>query len=202
MDTEKRTCSNCKRDGLGKQCLLLMKKFEELGISYKGNCSNDLGLWSKQAEVKDKFTCQDFDSMWIQFPLAVSEIKVKEQPTYNRGLFHQVGVTVKIRPCGENNPDKKTFLGIYLGDLPRTTHATYNRTSHEIEISQMTNPAIWVPSLNKIIFGDESWWQEIKKPEDFEDISDGQILNQWHMKALQNIYKPQDQEDKSHGKDE
>lgn len=194
MDTEKRVCSNCKRDGLGKQCPKLLKKFEELGISYKEGISTNLNLWSKQAEVKGEYTCQDFDSMWIEYPLAVSEIKVKEQPTYNRGFVHVVGTTVKVRPCSDN-PDKKTFLGIYLGDLPRTTHATYNRTSHEIEISQHTNPAMWVPTLNKIIFGDESWWQDIgmvPSEEDLKDvcITDSDIENQWYMKAILNIYTP------------
>jgi hypothetical protein len=48
----------------------------------------------------------------------------------------------------------------------------------------MMNPAMFVPELNRIVFGCESWWKVLNNKEDFSDITDADIENVWYVKAL------------------
>lgn len=48
----------------------------------------------------------------------------------------------------------------------------------------MNNPAIFVPELNKIVYGCESWWRKIKSIDDFKGISKEDIENTWYIKLL------------------
>ena len=58
----------------------------------------------------------------------------------------------------------KTGREIFEGDTLRLHFVHYN-------------PAIFVPSLKKIIFGCESWWGEIKTLEEFTEITKDEIAN-------------------------
>jgi len=49
---------------------------------------------------------------------------------------------------------------------------------------EMGNPAMWVPDLNRVVMGWESWWGEIKSEEDLRQISDADIENVWYVKAI------------------
>lgn len=50
------------------------------------------------------------------------------------------------------------------------------------------NPAIWVPELEKVVWGDSSWWGPIEKKEDAERlITDADIQNVWYVKALKRL---------------
>lgn len=131
-------------------------------------------------------TCDMFKSMYIEYPITVSKIENKEI-SFN-GLGHECGALVKIRPCAEEYKDK-TFIGIYLGDLPMGISSSYNEETQILSNRAFTNPAIFVPELKKIIFGAESWWGEIKSEEDFSDITDEDINNQWYIQMLKTISK-------------
>ena len=123
----------------------------------------------------------------IKYPIEVSEIKVN--PLYrNRnkpdGLFYEkCGAFVSVRPCEEKYKGK-TFLGIMLGDLPYDIMISHDPKTKKLEISSFSNPAIFLPEFNEIVWGIESWWGVIEKEEDLHEITDKDIQNVWYVKAL------------------
>lgn len=116
--------------------------------------------------------------------------KVEYQPLkYNQKGYmgYPIGAWASIRPNADEYKNK-TFLGIYLGDLPyQQVAAIKNKTT--LEISHGTNPAIYVPDLKKTIFGYESWWGIIKDKNSLKKITDADIENVWYVKALKELTK-------------
>jgi len=125
------------------------------------------------------------------FPLKIEDIKWADKGLgalayHPEGLLaqHKVGALVSIRPCAEEY-EEKTYLGIYMGVIARSVDCAV-----DIKTEIMTlgfgdhNPAIFVPDLGKIIFGCESWWGEIKSPDELERITDDDIENIWYVKKL------------------
>ena len=51
----------------------------------------------------------------------------------------------------------------------------------------MDNPAIFVPDLNKIIFGCASWWHKIKNIDEIKDITMEDIENTWYVKLAKKL---------------
>lgn len=138
--------------------------------------SNDIAsLMAELAKGMEEFTNTHGELLppdVVKFPITVTRINAKTaQP---RGRHSQVGMLVKIRPCG----DEKTYLGLYVGDLPRDLDISWAEKSNELFVSVTSNPAIFVPALNRVVRGDESWWSIIEKPEDATRmISDSDIQN-------------------------
>lgn len=188
-DVQKKCCSNCRQKGFDENnCDKLNKLFAEKGLPYEDAIfSSSSDRWVKRHDLMEDYCCDDFDSKWLEYPIAVAEVQCS-QPRYNEGLGHKVGQLVKIRPCDKEYEDK-TYLGFYLGDLPLSIHQCFNSASHILNIFTHSNPAIFVPQLNKIIFGCESWWQEITNPDELKDITDECINNQWYVKALKELNK-------------
>jgi hypothetical protein len=96
------------------------------------------------------------------------------------------GKFVSVRPVGAEHGGK-TFLGIYLGDL--TLGLTAKRDGDAMVVSRAENmlsgnPCIYVPDLNQLVFGVESWWGVINSPDDLRQISDADIQNVWYVQAL------------------
>lgn len=89
----------------------------------------------------------------------------------------------KVRPCKENS-ESRTYLGIYLGRLPIYLHASFDEDTGELACSTINNPAIFVPELQEIIYGMESWWQFVGDAGELEKITDEDIENQWYVKLL------------------
>ncbi|HHV68218.1 MAG TPA: hypothetical protein GXX48_11320 [Ochrobactrum intermedium] len=106
-------------------------------------------------------------------------------------LFRQsdAGKFVSVRPCGDEYGDK-TYLGIYMGDMPPLELTIKDRPEHGDKMLCVTrrdfmgNPAIYVPDLHQIIYGAESWWGVIKSPDDLRQISDADINSVWYVQAL------------------
>lgn len=96
------------------------------------------------------------------------------------------GKFVKIRPCAEEY-NNKTYLGLYIGNV--ALGFSYNMNDEHQIVMQMDhhNPGIFVFELNKVIYGCESWWGEIGKPEDLKDITDLDINNVWYVQALKSL---------------
>ena len=91
---------------------------------------------------------------------------------------------VAIRPCANEHGDK-TFLGIYVGQASIHRWVTYDRASGVMTIHMGGgNPAIWVPALNKLVLGCESWWGPIESEEDMRKITDEDINSVWYVQAL------------------
>jgi hypothetical protein len=102
------------------------------------------------------------------------------------------GDWVSVRPCDDEHKNK-TFLGVYLGDLPIDLTVLANKRTHKIQIGPHGNPAMYVPDLKKIIFGCGSWWGKIESPEDLKQITDADISNIWYVKCLKEMSECQDQ---------
>lgn len=134
----------------------------------------------KQAEVVEKVIDLLQELNWQLKLNTHKELKFAEtKPINTKGC----GKLVKIRSCKKEHGDK-TYLGIYLGDMALSIH-------HSIKDDVLTashsfyNPAIFVPELNEIIYGCESWWGEIKSPEEVNElITDDVIKNVWYVKLL------------------
>lgn len=125
--------------------------------------------------------CVDFNSRFIEYPITVSKIDTKS--FLEEGLYDKhIGKFVKIKPCAEEYKDK-TFIGIFLGELPIAPRITHNNDTKILSIRTIQNPAIFVPEIKKIIYGNESWWSFI---EDLSDdiITKEDIENTWYIKLL------------------
>lgn len=136
---------------------------------------------SEGTDEKKCESCGDYKSKYIEYPIEVTNIENK--PIDTSGLGAKCGDLCRIRPCGEEYGDK-TYIGIYIGDLPIGITSSYNSKTGVLTNGTMTNPAIFVPELKKIIYGCESWWGKITKLEDADDISDKDINGQWYMQML------------------
>lgn len=134
-------------------------------------CANSLA--NAHAEWEGKF---------IEYPSSISGIHFEGALVQD---WRKVGSQlVRIRPCSDEFGGK-TFLGLYLGDIARTVTCFRNRTSGVLGICLGGhNPAIWVPSLKRVIFGCESWWSKIESEEQLRKISDEAIDGIWYVQAL------------------
>lgn len=120
----------------------------------------------------------------IQYPLEITGIsfsgKIAESGHRPRGL-------VSIRPCGKEFGGK-TFLGLYLGDYARSMGCSLNPSTGVLEVYPAShNPAIWIPSLERIVFGCESWWGAIESEEQLRTITNETIDGIWYVQALKHL---------------
>lgn len=126
--------------------------------------------------------CQQFSSRYIEFPICVTSIDNRSDQHYT---LYPCGKPVRIRVC----EDKKTYFGILLGELPIQVSCSHNKNTGHITIQMITNPAIYVPELSKIIYGYESWWERIDSIEEAKKmISDSEINNVWYMRLLRDMF--------------
>jgi hypothetical protein len=123
------------------------------------------------------------------FPVEVKDIKFL--PPFNL-VESQIkpGTFVSVRPCSEDD-GKKTFLGIFLGDLfTMDPLVAYDTRNGQLRIvAAKTNPAMFVPDLGRIVWGYESWWGEIESPDQLRQITDEDIQNVWYVKAMEQMTK-------------
>lgn len=172
--TENKNCNKCKKDGLFRSCDILKnnKKYQELIEKEKYDLFQT-GVF----EFKNNYVCDEFDSRFIQYPIEVTKIDLNSDCSSDcrsdcssDWRKREIGQFVKIKPCGDEYKDK-TYLGIYLGDLPIGHSVSHNTLTGVLNIGFRKNPAILVPDLKKIIYGMESWWSIIEKEEDLKNIS-------------------------------
>lgn len=76
---------------------------------------------------------------------------------------------------------------MYLCDAPTGVIGKQVGEELVLELNDFTNPAIFVPEFNEIIWGAESWWSKIESPDDLKQITDADIENAWYVKALKKI---------------
>lgn len=127
--------------------------------------------------------CNYFESKFIEYPLTIQGIENQKIDTSGE---YEIGSLCEISPCAKGY-EGKSFIGIYLGDLPIGIHTTYDRKSGILNNFAMKNLAIFVPKLKKIVYGMESWWRIIEKSEDFKGISKEDIENTWYVKMLKDM---------------
>lgn len=165
------------------------EKFEH---TYCLNGKKALGDLSDDCEVtnQDCEKCSSYKSKYIEYPIQVNEINV-EKPAKIKSS--RAGSFVKIRPCAEEYGGK-TYLGLYLGNQPAWNSVSYNNENGVLTVKPVCNPAIFVFDLKKIIYGMESWWSVIEKPEDIKDISDMDIENTWYVRLMKEMSGPESEE--------
>ena len=94
MDKElsKKCCMNCKYGGLFVKCdkLKSLPEYAEL-------CDDkiqDTGSWieksNKKHKIMTKYCCDNFENQWLEYPIAVKEVKV-DKLEYNKGFMHKMG---------------------------------------------------------------------------------------------------------------
>lgn len=125
--------------------------------------------------------------MKIKYPIEVNGIVSGQSKTIEDDFEHKVGELIRIQPCSKDY-EGKTFLGIYMGRIAKSNMVSYNQVTKELSIEFcLHNPAIFVPDLNKIIYGYESWWSKIDSMNDLKDITNEEIQNVWYVRALKQI---------------
>lgn len=139
------------------------------------------------------------------FPLTINSIGVApERKVIEPGLFHRkdIGKPVAIRPCAKEYGEK-TYLGVYLGEIATSFSASIAKNPEDENDKALAigfaghNPAIFVFELGKVIFGYESWWKIITRPEDLSEITDADINSQWYVQLFKEmISKEACQDDK------
>ncbi len=138
--------------------------------------------WERKQEIDPKNceTCQRWRSRYIEFPLTINGLDIKNPEPW--GIHPQL---CRVRPAKE----KKTYLGIYVGEIPRYTGASFDEESGTLKIFTSCNPMIYIPEQERAVFGDESWWGRIEPGEDITDITDEMIRGQWYIKLLEEAAK-------------
>ena len=129
--------------------------------------------------------CEDFKSKYIEYPLTISDINCENERFKDIYNDKNCGKYVGVRICEENN--EETYLGIFLGDFPFMNSVTHNRKTNVLNVYPVCNPAIFIPKLNRIVFGMESFWYELESPEDLEQITNEDIDNVWYVQAFKTL---------------
>jgi hypothetical protein len=175
----KRNCNTCKF-GIFDRCETL--KNDEKYQKIKDDELFDTGKW----EFKENFICDNYKSIYIEYPIEVS--KINQDTDISGFMDEEIGKFVRIRPCAREYQNK-TFLGLYLGELPTGFQISHNTETKELNVRFNTNPAIFVFDLKKIIYGCESWWGFIESEDELKTITDIDIDNIWYVKALKILKK-------------
>ncbi len=96
------------------------------------------------------------------------ESVITKQPF--RMFYLNVGSFVTIKSVHTEEDSENTFIGIYLGTIPFITD----------------NPVFFVPKLEKILAGFESWWRPIPKEDYLLSCED---MKQKHNFSWEDIEK-------------
>lgn len=118
----------------------------------------------------------------VEFPLEISGV-IFHKMTPGLELAKE-GDLVGVRPCGGDNPDNRTYVGIYLGDLPIKYIWEIHKETKKLHVHPTGNPGMFVPEMGRIVYGCESWWCKIKTPEQLKEITDKDIENVPYVKVL------------------
>ena len=102
--------------------------------------------------------CLRFKSKYIEYPITVNKINLnKAFNLYNE----KVGARVKVKIC-ENEYKDKEFDGILLGEIPVQNQVSYNETDGILTVTPVSNPAIYIEKLKRVVYGFESWWHIVE----------------------------------------
>ena len=129
-------------------------------------------------------SCLQFKNKHIQYPIEVNKIECESLGSFNE---YEPGTPVRVMPCAKEY-NGKTYLGMYLGNLPVENYISYKKEQKQLNIHAINNPAIYVFELKKIIYGCESYWSVINDPNDFEDITKETLDNVWYVQLLKEFY--------------
>lgn len=93
---------------------------------------------------------------------------------------------VGVRLAGED----RTHLGLLLGNMAAGALTHYDGETQTLGLQlSFHNPAMYVPALNRIVWGYESWWEEIGTEDQLRQISNEDIDGVWYVQALKMLEK-------------
>lgn len=131
----------------------------------------------------------------IEYPVQVHGISRLNGPKPHYARNYSVMTPVAVRPCDESLKGK-TFFGVYLGEFPREVIVSLNTKNGVLTVCQgMHNPAMWVPELDRVVWGCESWWGAVESEKDLPQITDDDIQNTWYVKAMQAAFGKKEKSD-------
>lgn len=118
-------------------------------------------------------------------PIDVHGITAGDDEPYSEGYGRQrCGTWVRVRPAGA----EVTYLGVMLGKIATATSAEYHPESGVLHVRQSThNPAIYVPDLGRVVFGEGSFWSVIESPAEIRAIGDKAVGGVFYVRALRSI---------------
>jgi hypothetical protein len=128
----------------------------------------------EQEEHGEPVFAEDFE-----YPITINSLKIFS------GISNvekaTVGAPVKVRIAGEDD----THDGFYLGELQTDTPlVAFYPKSKELRLVARRNPALFVPKLNRIVWGMESWWAFVGPGEEKKSISDADIEDTVYVKMM------------------
>lgn len=158
---------------------------KEMNQTICGNklTKQDNSINERYVTNEDCKACECYKSRYIEYPIQVNAIETEKLEGM---MMYASGCLVQIKPCAEEYKGK-TYLGLYLGDLPIMNNISYDEEKQVLKVGAVHNPAIYVFALKKIIFGAESWWHKINSPEEMKEISKEEINNTWYVKLLNSM---------------
>lgn len=135
--------------------------------------------------------CEDYiagmlakPTRFLTLPITAHGITSDKTEAFSFDMGHKRFSLVKVRPC-DKELKGKTFVGIYLGRLAQGVSVRHHKETGVLEVGfSYHNPAIWVPDLQKIVWGSGSWWGEIESLDDLREITNEDINNTWYVKLL------------------
>jgi len=162
------------------------KKTVEPKVEAPKEASKDLGdmLSALAKAIKETSHYQHGES--IKYPIEVSKVNVLGSMGFSNGITSSMdhGTLVAVRPVNS----EKTYLGVYLGNIPLGLSHAYDPKKKEMNLYIKTNPAICIPDLGcRVVMGASSWWRELKNEDELKQITDADIQNVWYVKALTQI---------------
>ena len=167
-------------------------RISDLWVNEKSN--GEFTITKRTGELVEKLF-EVFQSLrWTLALTNAKELKADpdSKPLERKGLlsFATCGTPVQVRSCRPEHGNK-TYFGIYIGELAQSIRHSVKDNVVTASYS-MHNPAIFVPELNDIVLGCESWWGKIEDEEGMKKlITDELIQNVWYVKALKEMSKPE-----------
>lgn len=154
--------------------------------------------FNRKVDMNDEFficseehceQCELYKSKYIEYPTTINGIETKGFTECWERAKPEIGKLVEVRPCGKEYEDK-TYLGIYLGNLPFSPMITLSNEKI-LNIDALTNPCIFIPETKSIVWGMESWWCEIENVDDIKDITNETIDNVWYVQLMKSLTSDQ-----------
>lgn len=127
------------------------------------------------SDGSDCVDCPFFEDTRIRYPLTVSGIDVEELDDAMVAGRDAPGTIVLVSFL--EGDEKLRRMGILVGNLPVAPIVSYDKDDGTLSVRPLTNPAIFVPSVGRIVWGCESWWH----PTTLDDLEQVVGDDPWQM---------------------
>ena len=138
---------------------------------------------------EDCISCKLYKNRFIEFPVSINGIQNEEFKT----RCEMAGKIVKVKPKGDEYGDK-IYIGLLVGDIPAYNHISLLENTNILKVAPITNSAIFIFELNKLVLGIECWWDEVKTLKELFELETDE--KKWYMVfAKERVEDMKNQED-------